>query len=96
MRLNDHEVSAIKQSACEIFGDDVVVRLFGSRVFDDQKGGDIDLYIEARPFEDVYDKKIKFLVALDKRIGEQKIDVVISREKSAPIEQSALKLGIGL
>ena len=47
MRLTEHEVSAIKQAAREAFGDDAVVRLFGSRVHDDLRGGDIDLLVRA-------------------------------------------------
>jgi predicted nucleotidyltransferase len=96
MRLNDREIDSIKQSAREVFGVKVKVYLFGSRVFDDKKGGDIDLYIETENTQNIYDNKIKFLVALDKRIGEQKVDVVISRDKNAPIEKSALKYGIAL
>ena len=96
MRLNEREVDSIKQSAREVFGDNVKVYLFGSRVNDNEKGGDIDLYIETEETQNIYDKKVKLLVALDKRIGEQRVDVVISRDKNAPIERSALKHGIAL
>ena len=67
MRLNDHEINAIKQSAREAFGGSVKVYLFGSMVFDDKKGGDIDLYIETEDTRNVYDNKIKFLVALESK-----------------------------
>lgn len=94
MRLNDYEIESIKLSAYEVFGNKVKVYLFGSRVFDDKKGGDIDLYIETERTQNIYNEKIRFLVELDRRIGEQKVDVVISRNKMDPIEQSALKNGI--
>lgn len=61
-----------------------------------KKGGDIDLYFEAANIENIYESKIRFLVELDKRIGEQKVDVVISSDKNAPIKQSAMKYGIAL
>jgi len=48
------------------------------------------LYLE------VFDKKRKFLVKLNKILGEQKIDVVISKDKNRAIEQAALKNGIEL
>jgi hypothetical protein len=65
-------------------------------VFDDKKGGDIDLYIQAADTDIIYEKKIRFLVELDKRMGEQKADVVISSNKNAPIEQLGMKYGIAL
>ena len=45
MRLTEFEINAIKQCALEIFGDNVQVFLFGSRVDDSKKGGDIGSYI---------------------------------------------------
>lgn len=96
MRLNEQEVDAIKESARKVFGDTVKVYLFGSRLDDDKKGGDIDLYVRADDKHTTYEHKIKFLVELQKRIGEQKIDVVISRDQHSLIEQSAIKHGIAL
>ncbi len=53
--------------------------LFGSRPDDATKGGDIDLYIEL-PVEDyVYAKKLRFWCELVKRLGDQKIDIVINK-----------------
>jgi len=42
MRLTMFEITAIQNNAKNIFGDTVKVYLFGSRVDDDKKGGDID------------------------------------------------------
>ena len=44
MRLQKWEVEEIK-AAKLVFGENVKVILFGSRVYDDKKGGDIDLYV---------------------------------------------------
>mgnify|MGYP000577180362 FL=1 len=68
--------------------------LFGSRVDDKIKGGDIDLYIVPKTQNNLRKKKTKFLVDLKLQIGDQKIDVVLARDKSAIVEQEVLKMGI--
>ena len=94
MRLSKHEIESIKHGATAIFGPNTTVRLFGSRTDDSKKGGDIDLYIEPEYDQELQFKKIKFLVHLDLSIGEQKVEVVIARDKNRSIEQLALKEGI--
>ena len=94
MRLSNSEQKVIGQLFSEIFGDGEIY-LFGSRVDDDKRGGDIDLYLKPyKKFDDIYDKKIKFLVELEKYLGDQKIDVVIAKDKDRLIEQEALRGGI--
>ena len=95
MRLSEIEVNAIKQTYKEVFnsGD---IYLFGSRIDDSKKGGDIDLYIDADNIENKLEKKIEFLVSLKQKIGDQKIDVVISKDKTRVIEKEALQYGIRL
>ena len=79
MRLSKYEQKTIKQTAGQIFGDEAKVYLFGSRVDDNLKGGDIDIYIEVNgSIENLLEKRIRFLVELDKELGEQKIDVYIN------------------
>ncbi len=67
--------------------------MFGSRVDNAKKGGDIDLYIKTEAGND-FSHKIKFLVALEQQMGEQKIDVVFAQDKNRPIEQQALSTGV--
>jgi predicted nucleotidyltransferase len=84
VRLSPAEVGAITEAARETFGDGAIVRLFGSRVDDDARGGDIDLLIEV-PGERVgiaYESR--FLSALFERIDEQKVDLVLIRQ-GAPL-----------
>ena len=95
MRLTEFEITAIKHSAQLVFGLDVQVMLFGSRVDDSQKGGDIDLYIKTPAAHD-FTHKIQFLVALEQKIGEQKIDVVFAENPARPIEQQAITTGVPL
>lgn len=96
MRLTYFEQNIIRKTFTEVFesGD---VYLFGSRVDNSKKGGDIDLYlVPDKKFEDESDKKIQFLIKLDKDLGEQKIDVVLAKDKNRAIEKEALKKGINL
>ena len=73
--------------------------LFGSRVDDTKKGGDIDLYIETQETDvgDIQNMHHKFLDLLFDRIEEQKVDVVIKRPNlDLPIHQRAQETGVQL
>ena len=48
MRLTSEQVDTIKSTAQAVLGADVQVTLFGSRVHDEQKGGDVDLMLEVQ------------------------------------------------
>ena len=78
MRLKPNEVQAIKTAAREAFGEDVVVRLFGSRVRDDLRGGDIDLLVEVDAGLATEALADRFRDHLFERIDEQKVDVVFA------------------
>ena len=95
MRLTKFEQEAIKESFKSVFKSGEVY-LFGSRVDDSQKGGDIDLFLVPIDNEGLLEKKIAFLVELKKMIGLQKIDVIISKDKNRLIEKEAIKTGIKL
>ena len=77
MRLSEFEIKAINSIAKKYFGSGVQIFLFGSRVDDNKKGGDIDLFIKNNDEELLtLETKIQFLVELKSQIGDQKIDVV--------------------
>jgi len=81
MRLSQFEIEAIKSIAIKYFGFGVQVFLFGSRVDDDIKGGDIDLFISTNEMDlFTLETKIQFLAELKTQIGDQKIDVVFDSE----------------
>ncbi len=78
MRLSEFEIETIKNLAHRHFGNDAEVFLFGSRTIDNNRGGDIDLFV--RNIHDIrltVLTKINFLADLTLQIGEQKIDVVL-------------------
>ncbi|MEA3227935.1 MAG: nucleotidyltransferase domain-containing protein [Campylobacterota bacterium] len=96
MRLTNYEIQSIKQAFNETFISGNIY-LFGSRVDDSQKGGDIDLYIVNHNIQSsLLKKKLEFLTNLKQKIGFQKIDLIISKDKSRVIEKEALKYGIEL
>ncbi len=96
MRLSDHQIAAIKAAATEAFGSDAIVRLFGSRVRDDRRGGDIDLHIEAAPERAGSLEEQRFRLLLWQRLDESQVDVVVA-PRGGParrIDTAALREGI--
>jgi predicted nucleotidyltransferase len=82
MRLKKDIVEYLKILAFQIFNSKDIW-LFGSRVDDNLKGGDIDLYLETEK-KDILILKINFLREFEKKFGEQKVDLIVnnfSKEK---------------
>lgn len=97
MRLKTEEVHAIKSAVREVFGERISVYLFGSRVENEKKGGDIDLYLELPAERYRSMQKHLFRARLSESLGEQKIDIIINqigRSKVLPIYDIAKKSGI--
>lgn len=97
MRLSESSRSVIRQTVREIFGPDVQVRLFGSRVDDDALGGDIDLLITSdTPIADAEQKSLRLVARLQLRLGDQPIDVLVMDPGTArqPIHQQALQQAV--
>lgn len=83
MRISEREIALIKKLARQIFGTDTKVFLFGSRVDDQKKGGDIDLFITSEQKSNfTVAQKIDFLVELKSLIGDQKIDVILDTDST--------------
>ncbi len=78
IRLPTFVVEAIKETAREVFGKDIKLWLFGSRVNPNAKGGDIDLYLETEEGFNA-SKVIKFLAKLEMKIGERKVDLIVRK-----------------
>ena len=97
MRLTEYEIKAIKEASVKVFGERSNTYIFGSRVDDAKKGVDIDIFIESDENMNIFEKKLKFLVELEKKIGERKIDVVIKSpdsDENLPIYKIAKAKGV--
>lgn len=95
MRLNKNYIKVIKESFFEIFNKGEIY-LFGSRVDDTKKGGDIDLYLVVENKINIFKNKIKFLAKIKRELGEQKIDVIFNLDSNRLIEKEAIQWGIKL
>lgn len=93
MRLSSDQVEVIKQETEHYFGAKAEVWLFGSRVDDTAKGGDVDLYVRAATSDadQLVAARFAFLARLKRRMGDRKIDLVLQREggDSLPIYELA-------
>ncbi len=99
MRLSSEQIDQIRQSAAESFGPEACVWLFGSRVDDSKRGGDIDLLVQTRALSaDVaLRRKIRMLGLLESCLGERKIDLVIEQPGDArTIVRVARETGVAL
>lgn len=88
MRLTQDEIAAIRAATFEVFGSSATVRLFGSRVDDARRGGDIDLLVEVPEGRATFRDECALLDALEERLGERKIDV-LTVEPGKPLEPIA-------
>ena len=99
MRLTPEQQAAIRSAATEAFGPGVAVWLFGSRVDEARRGGDIDLLVRPVPMDmgQVFGCKIRMLTLLEQRLGERKIDLVVETpEDHRPIVTIAHQTGVQL
>lgn len=99
MRLNSDQVQAIKQAAQQVLGEDASVTLFGSRTNDALRGGDIDLLFEtSRQLDSRVTAIGSLYVALIRRLGDRKIDVVLKdgTTPDAPVMRVARETGVVL
>jgi len=80
MRLSQRYVDVIKENFFDVFNNGTIY-LFGSRVDDNKKGGDIDLYLVIDDHTNLFQKKIKFLSRIKKVLGEQKIDIIFNKKR---------------
>ena len=80
MRLTSKDIAAIEQAGHSTFAPRSTVRLFGSRLDDARRGGDIDLLVEPpTPLtpQALAERRNRFIARLYRLLGERRIDVLI-------------------
>lgn len=79
MRITETERRVLCDAAREAFGADSTIFLFGSRVDDSRRGGDIDLLVETGKtgHAAIFEAQLRFLAKVKLALGEQKIDVLV-------------------
>jgi len=99
MRITSQQISAIRASASLLAGDAARVWLFGSRLRDDARGGDVDLLLE---LDDAVAEPAQLSARLAAHVSRvmdgRKVDVLIKAPnlKLLPIHTSALSEGVRL
>lgn len=101
MRLSEQYRTVIKQTTREVWGNQASIVLFGSRMDDTIRGGDIDLLVDPKTkltAQELVRNKIRFLSQLDIQLGEQKIDLIVltDENRTMGIVRTALQKGIEL
>lgn len=95
MRLTPAQHERILQATHQNFGADAHVWLFGSRVDDTRRGGDIDLYVETTQASTLL-SALRCKIALEESL-DLHVDLVVSEPgKNKPIYQIAKKQGVQL
>ena len=94
MRLSQEEIDTIKSTVL-MLDSKAEVYLFGSRVDDSKRGGDIDVLIVSKQIDREAKRRVR--LAFFERFGEQKMDVLVDDGSfNEPFHKIALERGIKL
>jgi predicted nucleotidyltransferase len=93
MRLKDEQIKNIREAVLNR-DPNARVYLFGSRVDDNQKGGDIDLLVLSQNLTNADRRRIK--LDLYRSLGPRKSDLVLAQNDAKAFVRQALDQGIAL
>lgn len=99
MRLTDAQRRAIVEETARLLGPDARVRLFGSRVDDSARGGDIDLLVETpAPVAQPALTAARLAVKIERGLDGRHVDIVLVTPESPalPIHDIARRHGMAL
>jgi len=95
MRLTAAHIEAIRKAARQNFGADASVWLFGSRVDDTRRGGDVDLYVESTQ-KNTLMSLLRCKIAIEDSL-DLHVDLIVKEPgKDKPIYQLAKNQGVQL
>jgi predicted nucleotidyltransferase len=89
MRITNKEKNIILDTIKDIFGDSEVY-LFGSRIDDTKRGGDIDIFIIPKNKTNLLYKKLLTKSRLE-NILFKPFDIIVSKNNNSLIEKEALE-----
>ncbi len=90
MRLSLKEQQEIKKILKDIFGD-VKIYIFGSRLDDSKKGGDIDIFLQIpKPIANKRAKRAKAKMLLEEKLLKP-IDIIIEEDANQFIKKEAMQ-----
>jgi uncharacterized protein len=81
VRITEIEKTAIIEAITRI-DPEARIYLFGSRIDNDKKGGDLDILVYSQKI--TFGDKLKIKAAIFEKIDEQKIDFVIAKDEKDP------------
>lgn len=96
MRLTDDQVQIIRQLAYQVAGNQLRVRVFGSRLDDAAQGGDVDLLLELEnPVDNLALMAARLSALVSRAMNGRKVDVLLSAPNliRLPIHDVAFKEG---
>jgi predicted nucleotidyltransferase len=96
MRLSDTQIRGLRQIVRELCSEETHLRVFGSRLDDHAKGGDLDLLCELpEPVENPALLAARLSAKASRLLGGRKVDVLLLAPnlKRLPIHELALKEG---
>jgi len=99
VRLSPRTQTIIRDTTREIFGPQATTLVFGSRVDDTARGGDIDLIVQLeQPVPQRERKALQLVARLQRRLGMQPIDVLVvdPQTELLPVHEEAFRTGVRL
>ena len=99
MRLSQHQQQTIRRIVGEVFEEPVTILLFGSRVDDDARGGDIDLLVQcSKPVAHPAVTASRLSTRISRALQGRKVDVVLEAPslQYLPIHDVAHRTGVPL
>lgn len=96
MRLTTDQIQIIRRCAHEVAGNAVRVRVFGSRLDDAARGGDLDLLLElASPVDNPAVLAARMAALVSRAMHGRKVDVLLTAPnlQRLPIHEVALSQG---
>ncbi len=77
MRLSADQIALIRSAVTTVAGEPVKIYVFGSRLRDDARGGDLDLYVESTDRLSLL-QRARIKLSLEQGLG-MPVDIVVSQ-----------------